>query len=260
MSKNEWKKLVGVAGRMLLAFVFVFSQTAWAGQDQKTKDKADSPQNAAAPQTISEKQSSAASTAKTQSNQDQSEESEGSVAEEKSPGDGRHEGIKIHGHWTIEVRNPDGTVATHREFENSLLGNGAQFLGAILGRHNAVGAWSLSVSSSTVQPCVSAASPVQCTIAEPALGATGGGNIFSTLSVSVGATGSLLLSGTAVAGQSGTIDTVQSADYVCANTVSPSACPPSATATFQFTQGTVNPAVNVSLGQTVAVTVTFTFS
>ena len=41
MSKNEWKELVGVAGRMLLAVLFVFSQTAWAGQDQKTKDKAD---------------------------------------------------------------------------------------------------------------------------------------------------------------------------------------------------------------------------
>ena len=46
MSKNEWKKLVGVAGRMLLVFVFVFSQTAWAGQNPQTKDKADSQQKA----------------------------------------------------------------------------------------------------------------------------------------------------------------------------------------------------------------------
>ena len=34
---------------------------------------------------------------------------------------GQSEGIKVHGHWTIEVKNPDGTVATHREFENSLV-------------------------------------------------------------------------------------------------------------------------------------------
>ena len=33
---------------------------------------------------------------------------------------GAHEGIKVHGHWTIEVRNPDGTLAARREFENSL--------------------------------------------------------------------------------------------------------------------------------------------
>jgi hypothetical protein len=32
MSKNDLKKLVGVAGRVLLAFVVVFSQTAWAAQ------------------------------------------------------------------------------------------------------------------------------------------------------------------------------------------------------------------------------------
>jgi hypothetical protein len=43
---------------MLLAVLFVFSQTAWAGQDQKTKDKADGPQKAAVQQT-GEKQSSA---------------------------------------------------------------------------------------------------------------------------------------------------------------------------------------------------------
>jgi hypothetical protein len=33
---------------------------------------------------------------------------------------GQHEGINVHGHWTIEVRNPDGKVASHTEFENAL--------------------------------------------------------------------------------------------------------------------------------------------
>ena len=33
---------------------------------------------------------------------------------------GTQEGIKVHGHWTIEVRNPDGKVVTHTEFENAL--------------------------------------------------------------------------------------------------------------------------------------------
>jgi hypothetical protein len=32
---------------------------------------------------------------------------------------GPQEGIKVHGHWVIEVRNPDGKVATRREFENA---------------------------------------------------------------------------------------------------------------------------------------------
>ncbi|HSP63214.1 MAG TPA: hypothetical protein VLQ90_09555, partial [Pyrinomonadaceae bacterium] len=38
---------------------------------------------------------------------------------------GQKEGIKVHGHWTIDVRNPDGTLVTHREFENDLQADGA---------------------------------------------------------------------------------------------------------------------------------------
>ncbi len=41
------------------------------------------------------------------------------AAESAAP-KGESEGIKVHGHWTIEVRNPDGKVVTHREFENAL--------------------------------------------------------------------------------------------------------------------------------------------
>src|SRR5271163_1792477 len=39
----------------------------------------------------------------------------------KTPSKGSQEGIKVHGHWTIEVRNPDGSLAKHVEFENSLV-------------------------------------------------------------------------------------------------------------------------------------------
>jgi len=87
MSKNEWKKLAGVVGIVLLACVFVFSQTVWAGQNPQTKDKADSGQKATIQQ-AGEKQSFAATTAKAQSKQDQGEESESSAAKEKSSGDG----------------------------------------------------------------------------------------------------------------------------------------------------------------------------
>jgi len=39
---------------------------------------------------------------------------------EKSPAKGKQEGIKVHGHWTIEVKNPDGSVEKHLEFENGI--------------------------------------------------------------------------------------------------------------------------------------------
>ena len=48
---------------------------------------------------------------------------------------GRHEGIKVHGHWVIDVRNPDGSLAQHRDFENALTLFGAQQLAAFLARH-----------------------------------------------------------------------------------------------------------------------------
>jgi hypothetical protein len=34
------------------------------------------------------------------------------------------EGIKVHGHWVIDVRNADGTLVRHKDFENSLVTQG----------------------------------------------------------------------------------------------------------------------------------------
>ena len=34
-------------------------------------------------------------------------------------GDGSNEGIQVHGHWTIEVTNPDGSLASRTEFERA---------------------------------------------------------------------------------------------------------------------------------------------
>jgi hypothetical protein len=45
---------------------------------------------------------------------------------------GQSEGIKVHGHWTIEVRNPDGKLVTRREFENAVQTNGELFIEAAL--------------------------------------------------------------------------------------------------------------------------------
>jgi hypothetical protein len=39
------------------------------------------------------------------------------------------EGIKVHGHWVIDVRNPDGTLAQHKDFQNSLVKFGAAISG-----------------------------------------------------------------------------------------------------------------------------------
>ena len=54
---------------------------------------------------------------------------------------GPHAGIQIHGHWTIEVREPDGTLVTHREFDNALVATGPETLASILSRQRSPGLW-----------------------------------------------------------------------------------------------------------------------
>jgi hypothetical protein len=52
---------------------------------------------------------------------------------------GGSEGIKVNGYWTIEVKNPDGTIASHTEFENALQASGMLGLAALLAGNSASG-------------------------------------------------------------------------------------------------------------------------
>lgn len=52
---------------------------------------------------------------------------------------GPHEGIKIHGHWSIVIKNPDGSVASRHEFENALVSSGSDMLAQLLARSTSMG-------------------------------------------------------------------------------------------------------------------------
>jgi hypothetical protein len=54
------------------------------------------------------------------------------AAEKEEPRGGPSDGIKVHGHWTIDVKNPDGSLASRHEFENALDGTGAATLSRLL--------------------------------------------------------------------------------------------------------------------------------
>ena len=64
--------------------------------------------------------------------------------EERQGGSGD---IKVHGHWTFDVRNADGSLASHSEFENSLVSNGASLLSRMLARVEPIRGWWIEVSS-----------------------------------------------------------------------------------------------------------------
>ncbi len=165
-----------------------------------------------------------------------------------APQGGPQEGVKVHGHWTIEVRDPDGTLVTRREFENLLRDTGAQTLARTLGRKISVGLWRVLIQG----PCAGG-----CTIAETATSP-------SPLTVNVPTSGDnankLVLDGTTNASLNAAATAVFTFYLQCPNTTPPSA--PCTTGAFStFTSFTLPPpGVSVQEGQQIKVTVVFTFS
>jgi hypothetical protein len=264
MSKHKLMKWVSVAARIVLAVMLVSVQGAWAAQNSQsqTQSKAVSAQGGdklpAPTQSASVTVRGAIQPA-----------AQSAVLESQSPARGAQEGIKVHGHWTIEVRNPDGSVATHREFENALFPSPA--LASILGRQVSVGFWSIAVFPGTICGYTNNA---PCSIYEP--GIIGYAVASTNLSVTV-AGNNLVFAGTFLAAGGGTIATVQTDSYGCLATVAPSTpCQPGNASPVNFgfgpgggfiftsrdfdgLSGDPQP-ISVNAGQTVAVTVTISFS
>jgi hypothetical protein len=116
---------------------------------------------------------------------------------------GQQEGIKVHGHWTIEVRKPDGKLVTHREFENSLApigqnNGGAQTIEGMLGGAFTPQAFQIVLNGTSASqspasapaPCLNGNSAASCTVQEnippqtaqaPANCPSGSKSIFCTL-------------------------------------------------------------------------------
>jgi hypothetical protein len=76
------------------------------------------------------------------------------------------DGITVHGHWTIDIHNPDGALASHHEFENALVPvSGATSLSGLLARSFAPTGWQLELSAADgTGACARAASTGQPTL------------------------------------------------------------------------------------------------
>jgi hypothetical protein len=70
---------------------------------------------------------------------------------EQHSGGGMHQGITVHGHWVIEVRNPDGSLAQRREFENSLQPNGQLGIAALLAGNVTGGGLAVVLNGNSIQ-------------------------------------------------------------------------------------------------------------
>jgi hypothetical protein len=181
------------------------------------------------------------------------------VTSDKGPG---QEGITVHGHWTIEVRNPDGSLAERREFENAL--NGDNILTALLSRNNSMGPWAITLrATSTDQNAflTEGGTPTYGYIVENTPAETVP-QMFKTLTVSqTSSPNTVVLSGTATAQRNGNIKEVGTEVWLLDKSLPPSndynAIGPG---NSPFTATTLADAVNLTAGQQVAVTVVISFS
>jgi hypothetical protein len=196
------------------------------------------------------------------------------------PDDAGHQGIKIHGHWKIDIKNPDGSRASTTEFENSMI-DGGELLAYLLQGQTVVGLTEVTLSSDTnTGLCGSGQCVLWTPAAESQMPTCGSGCSFN-LATSVpnptnSATGykfSLVLSGTIPAPANGTITGVSTQFHTCIAVdetyYTPVGCQqyplgagfsgdPSSTNGQAFTGTGTNVVVNA--GQTISVTVTFSFS
>lgn len=185
-------------------------------------------------------------------------------ADTAAPG-GLKDSIHVRGHWVIEVRNPDGSLVTRREFTNALAG-GATSISRYLARLDTPGLWNIRLSGAP-SPCVGTGLPGDCFITESRSGRPAAANISKSLTL---AANPLTLSGNITVPAAGSITAVGTGSDFCAPGITPTACLgnfnnqpiiPGAQSPFpsNFTATAITP-VAVTGGQQVAVTVTITFS
>jgi len=188
----------------------------------------------------------------------------------KPGGGGTHEGIKVHGHWIIEVRDPDGKLVSHNEFENKLIS--PAFVSSLLTGADSIGTWEVDLGASTGSaPCGVVCAIVQSTslfnsiCTTPPAASNYECGLTVTVPTSGASAGDIVLTGSAIATHAGSINVVSSDVIICSNTVSPALCDHGAGGTkglpygFTGTTGFPGSPISVALGQTMTVSVTISF-
>jgi hypothetical protein len=189
----------------------------------------------------------------------------------KADSGGKNEGIQVHGHWVLEIKNPDGSLASRHEFENSLAtvtNTGPVLLSFLLTGQYAAGPWAVYLQFNDVAgtSLVVAESPAVCTLLQNQNPA--GGPCSSTLGVSSGAVPLVLQGTTQGAPFAGSLIQVGSLMYPCSGALSPVSCESAAipamtngapTTGLLFTTAALS-GITIRAGQAVTVTVTISFS
>ncbi len=167
---------------------------------------------------------------------------------------GPNETVTVHGSWTIDVLNSDGTVAEHRTFHNDLLPAGEEMLALLLARQATTGGWRVFLDNGAENaPC-----PSFCRIGEAGVPSA---LESDNLVVTVENTSTVRLSGSVAATQDGQITAVASDPFLCQPSVAPSDClgESGVGPSGAFTNTILAP-IDVALGQIVQVQVDISFA
>jgi hypothetical protein len=187
--------------------------------------------------------------------------SAGDARARSKPRDEGHEGysttVKVHGDWTIVVRNPDGSIASTHRFENSIASGGQSFFASLMARQAGTFFWVVRLENL----CGTAPSLRACGIAESPLANDSilsnwfGGAVTPSLAISNPHTGpnayKFVLSGSLASSNTGQITRVGT-ETVIQN---------GATDGIGEVTGTnLQTPISVEAGQTIDVTVVIGFS
>ncbi len=161
---------------------------------------------------------------------------------------GPSEGIQVHGDWTIDVFNEDGSLDQHVEFSNALFPFGAAQIAAVLAGQSTSGSWEVYVHDGLVDLCPSTSSgdcPISPTVTVEDLQGDPSKE-------------SMRLAGSTSTEVAGNIDRVYTRLGVCGSTISPDACV--TLGIGSFTTKDLSVPIAVTSGQIVQVQVDISFT
>jgi hypothetical protein len=188
------------------------------------------------------------------------------------------EGIKVHGHWLIDLKDKDGKVLEHRDFHNSLNISGADILAKLISGQSVMGSLQILAGGFFIyRPDIANHGLNSCNSTPPNAACVPNLTIsYTHFDIPNNIPNSLVtLSGSITPTAAIVVSTVSTASVACALsqqpatptllTESPARCAAldfdaGVTSQDNFFTGTNITPINVAAGQTLAITVVLSFS
>lgn len=164
-------------------------------------------------------------------------------------GAGPTEGIQVHGDWTIDIYDPDGSLVDQRTFSNALETGGAHYLARLLlGEATMSGLWTIRLGEGVCPSAFGGQCSIDFIEAEPMPNAADPALLIG-----------VRLAGTVAAEVDGTISTVLTNAGVCGGNQAPDDCP-IAEASLDVTRTALSSPIDIAAGQVASVEVEITFT